>query len=286
VRATRLRNTTKSFWNLWKADAVDLVTRLTLVYLMWHDSGGTPSLRYAIVGLAGVGLVAGWHRNALFWSGLFVLQLLRLSMVWWLAANHSFLAAWWTLGLATVMADREPTVAIRVLARRIVGLTFACALLWKVVLSDSFTDSAFLMSGLLIDARFDTLTALFGVDAPLHAINRAVFDVAATTGMPGQIVPMVVPTSLSWLARLGTVWTLFVELAVAVTMLTRVESRVRHACLISFCFGTYLVLPVVGFAWLLLLMGLAHTGPNDRRLRGMYVATALVLGLRALIPVV
>ena len=58
----------------------------------------------------------------------------------------------------------------------------------------------------------------------------------------------------------------------------------RHAALLMFCMTTYALAPVAGFGWLLATMGLAHCRPNQRVLRGAYLAVFILILLYSEIP--
>ena len=51
-----------------------------------------------------------------------------------------------------------------------------------------------------------------------------------------------------------------------------------------FCATTYALAPVAGFGWLIATMGLAQCRPNQRALRGAYVAVFLLILLYSEIP--
>ena len=51
-----------------------------------------------------------------------------------------------------------------------------------------------------------------------------------------------------------------------------------------FCATTYALAPVAGFGWLIATMGLAQCRPDQRRLRGAYVAVFLLILLYSEIP--
>ena len=58
----------------------------------------------------------------------------------------------------------------------------------------------------------------------------------------------------------------------------------RHASLLAFCVTTYALAPVAGFGWLLATMGLAQCRPDQRWLRGAYVAVFVLILLYTEIP--
>ena len=51
-----------------------------------------------------------------------------------------------------------------------------------------------------------------------------------------------------------------------------------------FCATTYALAPVAGFGWLLATMGLAQCRPDQRTLRGAYVAVFVLILLYTEIP--
>jgi hypothetical protein len=95
------------------------------------------------------------------------------------------------------------------------------------------------------------------------------------------------PWRLRVLAAVATWGTLILEICVALTSLVPGGSRgrrLRHACLLAFCFSTYAFAPVAGFGWLLLIMGLAQCEHNQRALRGLYVAAFLLVLVYSEVP--
>jgi hypothetical protein len=79
-----------------------------------------------------------------------------------------------------------------------------------------------------------------------------------------------------------TWWTLAIEGAVALAFLSRGTSllgRHRDHLLITFTVSTYLAAPVLGFGWLLLVLGLAQLRTTASHLRILYVAAFVVVRL-------
>ena len=66
--------------------------------------------------------------------------------------------------------------------------------------------------------------------------------------------------------------------------LTLAERRFLLGLLLLFCLVTYAIAPVAGFGWLLLIMGLCLSRPEQRWLRGAYVTTFFVVLLVTEIP--
>ena len=62
--------------------------------------------------------------------------------------------------------------------------------------------------------------------------------------------------------------------------------HLRHVLLITFGVATYAVAPVAGFGWLLMVMGLAQCGPDQRQFRLAYLVTFGLVAVYAETPVV
>src|SRR5262245_14685477 len=81
-----------------------------------------------------------------------------------------------------------------------------------------------------------------------------------------------------------TWWTVILEGAIAVVFLWPVKQRLstlRDALLLTFCATIYAVVPVEGFGWLLIALGVAQCDPSRRRTRFLYLAVfALILFYR------
>ncbi len=174
------------------------------------------------------------------------------------------------------------------MSRGLIGLAFACAVLWKAVLSPDFLDGRFFRVTLLTDPRFTEAAMLIGglSEADLAANRRALDplpDGAALADPPTVIEP----SRLRVLAVVSTWGIVLLEAAVATMMLapTRLSPvLLRHILLIGFCLVTYAFAPVAGFGWLLLVMGAAQTAEGDVWLRRAYVAAFLIVLFYSEVP--
>jgi hypothetical protein len=160
--------------------------------------------------------------------------------------------------------------------------------LWKAMLSPDFLDGRFFRVTLLTDPRFGEAAMLIGALTP----EQLEADRAALSPLPhgAELLnpPSVVETPrLRLFGRISTWGILCLEASVAILMLLptrRVTAALRHAALVTFCCATYAFAPVAGFGWLLLVMGLAQTECDQRRLRRLYVALFLVVLFYAEVP--
>jgi hypothetical protein len=282
----KLRDFVARAWRpLSEIHSVDLALRLTLLDLLLRPIGAW-QIRAALLVLAGAGLlVPGWLRRPTLWFALAALTAVRAIGDWPLADNHAYLISYWCLaiGLSSIVRDTDGCLAFN--GRLLIGLVFAFAVLWKLLLSPDFLDGTFLRVTMLQDPRFEDWTRLSSgisidqLDAHRNALDRHL-DAPPYEVEPGPALP----TRFVWVAALATIWTAAIELAVAASFLgwgSGVLSRLRHALLIAFCVTTYAVATVEGFGWLLISMGVAQCDPNRLKTRLAYLASfALILGYR------
>jgi hypothetical protein len=221
-----------------------------------------PPLWWALVGCLGAGVHQAWTT----------------------ADNHQYLIVYWVLAVALAAGCVDPERARAAAARWLLAAVFVLATLWKVGNPD-FVDGSFFEFTLLTDPRFvPAASVLGGVDAADLELNRTVFDALEGAG-PGASVALLGHTSrLALVADAFTVWTLAIEGAVALAFVCRRSSwlgRHRDHLLITFTATTYLAAPVLGFGWLLLVLGLAQLRGGAGHLRLLYVATFVVVRIGA-----
>lgn len=271
-------------------DLFELGARMTLVMLLLSLHETTWYINLGVVTLAVTGLVLRpLLRNPLLWLGLAAVLALAYSQSWYTQNNHDFLKLYWCLAVGCSLLLREPSAALRMNARVLIGLCFAFAFLWKMVSAD-YVDDSFFTYFLLQDSRFALITDyIAGLDpgALLRSrIDRVLFTEYGDPAL-GIAVPMV--KAVASIAPLMTWWTLFIEGLVAAAFLvpTRVWlSRWRDAILLVFILSTYFVAPILYFAWIIMAMGVVQC--NHERFRyvpAFYVAALLLILMRFYVPV-
>jgi hypothetical protein len=233
--------------------------------------------RAPMLGLAALCLVSPRSlKTSAVWIALAVLIMLRIASDWPLADNHIYLLAYWCLaaGLSLRTSDADRVLAAN--ARSLIGLAFACALVWKLVLSSDFVDGRFFRVTLLTDPRFTEVTQIVGgLSNGQLETNRRTLEPLPEGAEPLEPPAVVEPVRLRAFAYVSTWGVLALEAALAVAMLMPTSAFVgvaRHAALLTFCVITYAVAPVAGFGWLLLVMGAAQVESERRWLTTIYVA--------------
>ncbi|MCI0424523.1 MAG: hypothetical protein L0Z47_01575, partial [Actinobacteria bacterium] len=220
----------------------------------------------AIVGLAVRGLIV----KPWFWWMVTALMTVWYLWEWPLLDNHVALSVYWAgaVGISLTGADWRASLAS--LGRWMIVVVFTLAVFWKVV-SPEFLDGRFFEWTLVVDPRFVPLASGLGMDTGALEANRAL----VASGMEGSLAAgAAIPAA----AQILTWGTLVVESAVAA--LWALGERVgvwRHLVLALFAVITYVIVPVAGFGFMLLVMGVATVTTTKARLAYALGAVALIV---------
>lgn len=259
---------------------LDLLLRLSLVAVAINAEQDL-----AVLAVGVVALFIGFTRPQLarspwFWLVLGLVLALRTVPGWIGVENHIFLINYWCLAVGLALWSGRPLIGLADTGRLLVGLVFALAVLWKLVVPDYVT-SGFFEFILLADQRFFGFTHLIG--AVSEAETTANLDQLALLAEGGtDAVTLVSSGRTAGWAWIMTWWTIVVETAIAVTFLAPPTSRLgrwRHLTLLGFALSLYTLVPILGFATTLLTMGLASTRPGERRVRNAYLVVMVVVVL-------
>ncbi len=227
-------------------------------------------------------------RTPAVWAAVAALVTVRIADDWPLADNHIYLLAYWTFAIALSLRAVDMSLGLSTTSRWLLGLAFAFAVLWKVLLSPDFVDGRFFRVTLLTDPRFTEAAMLIGglSDQDLEANRRALAPLPDGAALAEPLV-VIEPPRLRALATVSTWGIVLLEAGVAVLMFAprrRVGAWLRHFLLLAFCLITYAFAPVAGFGWLLLVMGAAQTDATDVWQRRAYVAVFLIVLFYSEVP--
>lgn len=261
-------------------DRLELLGPLTLVLLLLY-----PVRIPEIQAVLQIGCIAGLlyrpvQRVPAFWIGLAVLMGIGCVLVWHDADNHKYLIAYWCLAVGLSSAADNTEHALRVNARLLVGLVFLLAVIWKLRAPDFLTGEYFEFS-MLTDDRFFSIAQLFtDVGPDVYFQNREAIESLTTYSSTKESVALDGAPRIRTLATLFTGWTLFIETWVVGSFLwprdTVWSTRARNISLLVFAGTTYFAATVSGFAWILLILGLAQAPRDSAGWLGAYLG---VLGL-------
>jgi hypothetical protein len=264
------------------ADRLDLVTVMTLVLLLVYSGGGWyVQVPVAVLGAAGL-LLRGLRRHAGFWLVLAALLAAGYLREWYAVDNHKWLFVYWCLALGLALATREPRAALAVSARWLVAACFVFATAWKV-LSPDFLDGSFFHYAFLTDLRLEWAAELLGgLPAGAGAANRRAVEAAVAYSAEVSAVDLESTPGVAAAARALAWGTLAIEALVALAFLAPLrrpwDDRLRAPLLLAFVVGTYAMAPVIGFGWMLLILGLAQA-PDRGPIPAAYVLLFLLLPL-------
>lgn len=233
-----------------------------------------------IVALAIAGLLnARWLRQPLLWLLLTGLLTLRVVLDWPLADNHAYLLAYWCLAISLACMLNESQRVLILNARLMIGLVFVFACVWKFFGSMDYFDGTFFKVTLIVDHRFEGFVQVIaGIDRDTLETLRQYLEAHHDTPV-SPLPPQALPQSLTNLALAATAWNLFINAALALAFLWPGDrlSNARHGLLLVYCAVTYAIATVDGFGWLLLAMGSALCGADQRRLRAIYVVVFVLI---------
>jgi hypothetical protein len=259
-----------------------LTLRLTLLVVILH--GTTSPFAAVVVRVLGVVmlLLPSLVTQARgFWWVLALSLVVSNADQWELVDNHQYLMTYWVLACTLTLTN---TLALRQNARMLVAVAFGLAVIWKL-LRGEYIDGSFFYLTLMTDGRIrDVAAVVASGGTEITAAGRAIGQLELF-GSDGSTLA-VPDDSRLWFLALGLCWMgLLVEAAVA-TLHMLPSHRLylwRHASLMGFVAFTYFLLPVVGFGFLLGVMGFSQVGENDERLKRVYVVLLCFLQL-SLVP--
>ena len=221
------------------------------------------------------------RRAPITWMLVAALVAARIVAVWPLSDNHIYLLAYWCLAIGLALSSPLPAATLSTSSRWLLGAMFAMAVVWKAVLSADYVDGRFFRVVLLTDDRFANASLVFGgLSRDQMAENRKFLEPLPEGAELLHPPAFVEPPRLRAFAAIATWGGLVLEALIAVTFLMPAGERfqiARHASLLAFCVTMYALAPVAGFGWLLATMGLAQSRPDQRALRGGYIAVFILI---------
>ena len=264
------------------ADPWRIAVLMTFATLLLHTATSSTLTATVTLVLAALLLGEALTQRALFW---FILALsflaVHLLLGWPRLINHFFLQLYWLLliGVSRLATDKQ-----RVLqegSRWLVGLAFSFAVLWKF-LAPEFLSGAFFEFTFLTDARLGDLLSAIGLQSSeIVAANQLLIS--------GWKDPLLPPTSgqtevvrfIALATPYMAVWTIVIESSIAVLYIAKLQhfAWLRDAALLTFIASTYPVMPLIGFAWLLLAIGYSASALRTSLRLPLYLSVFLLISL-------
>jgi hypothetical protein len=242
--------------------------------------------RLPVLTLAGAGLVLpGLLRSRALWSALLLTLAVPLAWNWPFPDNHDYLTALFCLAVICALSTPLPERTLAWNARMLIGLAFAFATVWKLLLAPDFLDGRFFRVTLLHDGRFENLAVLLtDVTWEEWDENALALDAVLAGEVEAGTGDFSEPAGIRPLAALLTGATLAIEGLVALSFLWPPGGRIsrwRDPTLLLFSALTYSFATVRGFGWLLVAMGVAQCEPRRRVVLAYLVLFVLIGAYRA-----
>ena len=194
--------------------------------------------------------------------------------------NHKYVITYWAIAIYCVLYTAKPQQHLAQAARLMVGLIFLFATFWKFVTPD-FMDGTFFVYEFLTDERFYNSAAFFANITPDIVLrnNQALHQLLTYDSSLTQ-VQLYGYAQLLPLAQLMTWWTIIIEGALAIFFLlptSRWSYQWRSITLLIFLATTYTNAPVIGFGWVLAVMGLAQCKTSDKLMRALFLLSFFLI---------
>lgn len=267
-------------WALAFKSRFDLSLALTLLLLLlyshhyWYIQ--IPLSVIAITGL----IFPHLRTSPVLWAAATFIVVLGTYINWYTVDNHKYLLAYWCVAIFCALLTRDPEQTTEKAARCLIGLVFFLAVLQKTI-SDNYLNSAFFCYELLLDERFFALAKYVGeISDQTNALNMAARRALVSYDSTLTEVRLGGTENAATLAVFITWWNYLIQVIIGIVFLAPCStwlSRMRDAWLLVFLFTTYLFAPVIGFGWVLAIMGIAQTEVKRTNLRVLYVAAFLFL---------
>jgi hypothetical protein len=259
---------------------VALCASLTLLLLLLYS----PELWYVNIPLSVIALgalILPTLRTApLLWGLAALITGVGTYRTWYTADNHKYLLAYWCLALFVALITHDPQDTLRRSARSMIALVFGFAVVHKT-LSGDYLNGSFFYYELLLDERFSVLAKhVAGVPNHFTELNEAARRALISFDSTLTVVPLRGTRQAAALGAVMTWWNYGLELLIVMAFLAPSStwlSRSRDVWLLLFLFTTYVFAPVIGFGWVLAIMGIAQTDSRRAGIPGLYVVVFLLL---------
>ncbi len=264
--------------------------RLTLLFLI--VLGPTPIYAAVPITCVSVPMLVNrkWCESRLGWALILALLVQHLVLDHLATDNHKYLVTYWVLTVNLSLYWPEVRPRVPQLAQALIGLAFLFAVAWKLIAGESVDAS--LWEGLLLtDARLTVIArAVGGISQQQQVVNDSAYAaLLSSTPAGAHTVRMGSTQALEAAARFIGIVGVGLEAVVAIVFLMPrrlVPQWARLACLLVF-FGVYTVLPIVGFAWVLIILAIAHLEPDsEREIAILALAAGLLFGLHSVLETI
>lgn len=239
-----------------------LVARLSLFVAIVNNHSDLSMALFFGVATAVLFFQERWLRSPWPWVAMAAVLGWTQLQEWWLVDDHPVATTYWLAAIGVSRFGRRPDDVLALSARLLIAGIFTLAVGWKL-LSGPFVTGDFFEYTLVRDHRFEPVAVAAG-GSDGEALDRDRLEIAqfTATAAAGESIEIETGPRTRRVAMGLTWFGLAVEGAVAAAFAAPLRGRwvlLRAATLIGFCLTTFAVVPVAGFAVLLLIMGMAQS---------------------------
>jgi hypothetical protein len=260
-------------------DVFDLAASMTLILLMLYAGDYWYLKRPVTILCAAAILYRPLRCNEFFWLATTTVLAASNYYNWYLIDNHKYLITYWCLSLYLARLSADPARTIAISARYLIGLAFLFATVWKLI-SPDYLNGAFFHYSLLLDDRFAALTIfLSGLSQTAYLHNHQALQELLAYSSQFHSIQLQSTPQIGMLAQFITWWTISLEGLIALAFLGahRLFARWRDPLLLLFVLTTYSIAAVIGFGWVLVIMGAVQSTLVWRYSRLFYLTAFFIL---------
>lgn len=239
----------------------DLCLLLTLLLLAFYPPHYSYiSFPLSLIAIAGI-IFPFLRQNRKIWIVASALIFFGNFMNWHVADNHKFLLGYWCLAILFSLYTTQPAQSLEKIARWMIALVFLFAVTQKT-LSGDYLSSSFFYYEMLFDRRFNNLAQYVGgITDEIKELNQSARRALVNYDSILTSVQLRSAGNINILAKFVTWWNYLIQIMIGLVFLlpgNYTLSKYKDTFLLLFLFTTYLFAPVIGFGWVLAIMGIAQ----------------------------
>jgi len=246
-----------------------LVLRFTILLLLFYGSSSILLDVPLRIVCSLMLLLPILQTNQIMWVIICALVWLINAIDWFALDNHKILIGYWCLVCALAVSSKLTEQVLACNGKMLIGLTFLFATAWKII-SGEYLDGSFLHYTFLSDQRVEYMASFVGRISPdILLQNRMLENLLRYLPQTLKSITVTSTPQLQLFTLAASYWTLIIESAVAFAFLS--GQKLRDWILIIFIATTYFLLPVLGFAYILMIMGFAQCPPQKNNIKIAYI---------------
>lgn len=262
-----------------------LVLKITLLLLLLHAKtswGVHMPVRIACILMLSSDKLT---TNKFLWGIITALMIYVNFNKWYIIDNHQYLITYWSAICLLSLFQEDILYFLSKSATYLIGLTFCFATIWKIIGLEYF-DGSFLFYTLLTDGRLKLLAILGGglTESEL-AYNSELMNFFYEFCSKGLSISLKSNQQVIYFSIFLSYLTILLEGGIGITFLfSKYFKKYKDGFLLAFIFGTYFLIPVLGFGFLLSILGITQISLKNKNLFGWYIAALIIMQL-TLIPI-